>query len=333
MKVGIVGTGISGLAAGWLLHRAGHSVTLLDRMSQLGLDAHSADVEFGSDRAESESDVPTKLLRVDVPPRMFNQALWPNLTRLYRSVGVEVETVDGSKSFGDTAGRVDFKLQNSFVQLSLKTLFSRNAWRIASDIRRMKREVPSDLDSSELDAVDFGAYLASRGYSKPFLHQFLLPALASTLCTCSYACLNQYPARTMLQSMLQLVETSTLLRVRFGSSDVAARLTRGISDIRLNSSVDKIVPLSDGVRLELASGAGLTFDHLILATQANTAARLLAGPTAEERAMLESFSYDNVEIVLHSDARLMPARRKDWANFNILTDPGNTDAMCTVWMN
>ncbi len=212
MKVAIVGSGIAGLSAAWLLTQSGHEISLLEQLPEVGLDAHAVEFcecDFGSGGSQ-------QVVRVDVPPRMFNRSLWPNLFRLYESVGVEITSVDPSQTFAEHGGRTSLQLGkmnrrmeqrhlstgNSRQQIYLRQSIQRAAQylkgkstrRIMRDIRRMMREVPAEVNSEKIQNLDFISYLNRHKYSDEFVYQFLFPALASTVCTCSYRSLMRYPA-------------------------------------------------------------------------------------------------------------------------------------------
>jgi uncharacterized protein len=323
MKIAVVGSGISGLTASWLLGRAGHQVVLLERLSELGLAAHGMNLSIDGET-----------LNADIPSRMFNAALWPNLFQLYHDLGVESAPVDRSQTFGELNCPPVFRLDDSyFSQWFVGRSWKAECRQIRQDIQRMKASAIDDLATCQQDAIDFQTYLDTRGYSAPFRELFLFPSLSSTVCTCSYESLSRYPAATVLRAMMSLTSGDRLLRASKGSKDVAQRLTSGLTDIRCDTAL-KSVKVEDGqVRLSLSSGDVMMVDHLVMATQANTALRVLDNLAEPERLMLESFTYEDVKVVLHRDESLMPPDRKDWGTFNIMTNIDRDAAMCTVWMN
>ena len=161
-------------------------------------------------------------------------------------------------------------------------------------------------------------YLQHKNYSKTFIYDFLYPILASTVCTCSYDCLDAYPATVILQTLLNLFGSQPLLRTKYGTQDVVKRLSRGIDDIRYGTTVCAVNLTPDGVRVETTKGQADIFDHLIVATQANQAQNFLSTPSEAECNMLDSFSYEDVPVFVHQDPALMPVKYKDWAHINLI---------------
>jgi len=323
MRIAVVGSGIAGLTASWLLDREGHNVVLLERLPELGLAAHGMTLSIDGEN-----------LSADIPSRMFNGALWPNLCQLYRDLGVETAPVDRSQTFGELANHPVFRVGDSyFAGLMSGRFWQAECRQIRQDIQRMKKSAHEDLASCQRDGIDFQTYLDSRGYSAPFREFFLFPSLSSTVCTCSYESLFQYPAAMILKAMISLTSGDRLLRARNGSKEIVQRLTASLTDIRCNTAVESVQKEDCQVHLTLNSGERITVDHLVMATQANTALKILHDQTDAERSMLESFTYENVKIVLHHDESFMPPTQKEWGTFNIMTNAARDAAMCTVWMN
>jgi predicted NAD/FAD-binding protein len=323
LKIAIIGTGIAGLTAGWLFSRAGHAVVLFERAPMLGMDAQA--IDFSLDQTK---------LRCDVPPRLFNQTLWPTLSRLYELIGVETIAVAPSKSFGEFKHESHMRFGDSlFSHSSFRGLFNRNLHQTVQGARRMRAEVADDLNDSSITKLDFSSYLDLKRYSSTFIERFLFPSLASTVCTCSYESLRRYPADVILRAMSQLVINSQLFRAKHGAADVVRRLSHAIEDIRCHSEISS-ASVQNG-RVEIACGTGemILADHLVVATQANSASQILPSLDPREREMLDSFEYEEVEIALHRDESFMPPKRRDWSVFNMLTNRTQTAAMCTVWMN
>jgi predicted NAD/FAD-binding protein len=343
MEIGIVGSGIAGLTAGWILNRGGHHVTILEQQDRVGIDAHSIVVKTTGGR-----------IAIDVPSRMFNELLWPKLTGLYDQIGVDYEPVDASQSFGDLGQNSFLNLQIAFrPRLLAQRLLSSKVRAIGSDLRRLVAQGSRALELDEFAGSDpgqltFGDYLRQNDYSREFIFDFLYPTLSSTVCTCSYESLDKYPAEVILRSLYALssqkhVDAKPLMRTKYGTRDVAQRLRRDIENIRFGSIVKSAVVENGKVLVEVADKSSrkqdrLVFDHLIVATQANQALNFLTKPTIEERNMLSSFRYENIPVVVHCDKRLMPPKATNWSTFNMITNGADgmaegAAAMCSVWVN
>lgn len=323
MRIGIIGTGISGLSAAWLLSRAGHRVTLYERHRALGMDAHS--MTFEQDGVA---------LRTDVPPRIFNRSQWPNLIQLYQAAGIEFTPIDPSQSFSLSGEPGFLNLDVAYQpQIAHGTVTTDHLNRIITDITRLALEASQDLAEGLSAHITLADYLQSKRYSRAFVREFLYPTLASTVCTCSYKSLDAYPAPVILKTLLNLFGPQPLLRTQYGTLDVVRRLSRNIDDIRYDTRVCSVCPTASGVQVETAEGPAETVDHLIVATQANQALPLLSRPSELESRMLRAFTYEDVSIIVHHDPALMPANQEDWAHINLIIAQDRSAAMCSVWMN
>ena len=320
MNIAIIGSGIAGLAVARELSPR-HKVTLFERNERVGLSAHGCVVAGHN---------------IDLPLRMFGQSLWPNLTSLYGELSIEREIVPPSQSFSTlNQQRTDcyLKMRNATQPTTaIAQWFNSDNRRIVSDATRLSREGRVDLANERLGTQSIGEYLRSNGYSESFIYRFLYPTLASTVCTCSFGALNRYPARTILSALDALSTDAELWRVRGGTQAVVETIAASL-DLQTGCPIESATLLDDRVIVRLGDSRSCSFDHVIVATQANTAARILHGVSDHELGLLRSVEYEGIRVVLHRDRSLMPTRRGQWATFNMITSPKNDAAMCSVWMN
>ena len=348
MRIAIVGSGIAGLAACHLLAGRGHEVHLYESQDQLGMSAQTVEFE---PKVEGGSAV-----LGDVPSRMFNAGLWPNVVELYRSLGIEVAAVDATQSY--RLGQ-----QQSTLQLQLPFRWTREVIRSAtsavsslvgsratqtegqgdrrtlkdqrseflSEMTRLRDEGQRDL--AELSPKEtFLDYLDKNKFSAEFREKFLFPALSSTVCTCSHAAINNYPAVVLLDAMRHISGDRRLSRVAQGSRTVSQALTLKADKVYLGTQVKSVEHHQAGVLLVSSAGA-MQFDHVVIATQANHVANIVSDLSESEKDVLEGFCYENVDIVVHTDEGLMPSDKAEWATFNFVACDEEDESMCTVWMN
>jgi predicted NAD/FAD-binding protein len=346
--IAIVGTGIAGLTAAWHFQRAGQKVLLFERHKSLGLDGQSLEITCASCAGLMV------VVRADVPSRIFNNRQWPNLMRLYEEIGVEFEAVDGSHSFCDLDRRCFARLASANQSnWSLRHLINSRARRILSGIRRLKALGSADLAIGMSEAETWEDYLKRSALAPGFIVDYLYPVLSSTVCTCSYASLKQYPAQVILETLDKLVDPrksrhgnaadsgeSKLLRIKHGVEAVTAKLTQGVHQTICETVVLAVRRSDDRVIVETESQSGRhshEVDHVILATEAVDTLAVLREPAEAERRALECFRYETIPVALHRDAGLMPRTKSKWATFNFVSkQPGLGDSnssMCTIWMN
>ncbi len=338
MKIAVIGAGLGGLAAAWLLGRH-HQVTLYERQAQPGFTAANVAV-----RGRGAAGNP---VRVDVPLRVFYPGYYPTLTRLYQALAVPTEPVSYASSLHGPAlpGRADAGLYFRYRNLRWGTaslgvlappdwLLGAAAWRIVGGLLRFRRTALGARQRGELVGVAIGTWVLAHGFPRDFIHGFLLPAIA-TVCTCSLAQAAEVPAEVVVDYLTGGVAHQSVHRAVHGADDVQRRLLAGIADLRCAAPIGAVrrLPGGAGVQLQLADGSRAGFDHLVLATQANQALALLADASADEAAMLAGFPHAPVEVLTHTDARLMPARRRDWSPVNLWVDAAAGAVESSIWVN
>jgi predicted NAD/FAD-binding protein len=325
MQIGVIGSGIAGLVSGRLLADSGHDVTLFERQSTVGMDGHATEI------TDSRTG---NTVRADVPSRMVNSLQWPRLLQLYERLGIETVEVSASQSFAGFGDPAWLRLERANrPRLLNSALASSRARRVVGEARRLRQQGIADLQSGVPTQLTTAEYLESHRFSREFIREFLYPTLSSTVCTCSYASLDRYPARTILSILHNLTRDTRLLRTRHGTADVVRRLLTPRLRLRPGCQVQDVRRVGDAVQIACGRNEICCFDHVVVATQANTALALLPQLSTAERKVLSSFAYETVPVFVHRDTKLMPASPRDWSTFNMLVSPDKGAAMCSVWLN
>ena len=321
MRIAIIGSGISGLASAWLLSRA-HEVVLFEANGYLGGHTHTHAVEQAGQQ-----------YRVDTGFIVHNPAHYPLLTRLFKAL--DVATQPTTMSFSVHGGRTGLE----YNATSLDTLFCQRRNLVSPrflgmvrDLFRFYRQAPSLL-AGDGPGPGIGDWLDANGYGAAFRDDHLVP-MASALWSSPPEQILQFPARYLVQfmanhQMLQVSDRPEWRVVRGGSSTyVDALRARWQVQERLDCPVLSVRRDGHGVLVESAAGSE-RFDQIVLACHSDQALALLADASANEREVLGAIAYQPNDVVLHTDASLLPRNRKAWAAWNAYM-PGNPDAPCTV---
>ena len=207
------------------------------------------------------------------------------------------------------------------------------------DILRFNRQAPLDLEQQRIRAdMTLGDYLAAGGYGPRFIRHYIVP-MGAAIWSMSLADMLGFP----LQFFVRFFKNHGLLSVNNrpqwcviegGSSAYIEPLTRSFREkIRLDCPVHKVERSTDGVVIHSAAGSE-TFDRVVFACHSDQALALLADPSEAEQAILGALPYADNDVVLHTDTRLLPARKLAWASWNYrLTDSLDTQAAVTYDMN
>jgi predicted NAD/FAD-binding protein len=321
MRIALVGSGIAGLASAWLLSRE-HEVTLFEANDYFGGHTHTHDVEQQGRR-----------YRVDSGFIVHNPRHYPLLTRLFDELNVASQPTTMSFSVHHEASALEYNaatLDTLFCQR--RNLCSPRFIGMVRDLMRFYREAPALLDSSE-DGPTLSDYLAEHQYGSAFRDQHLLP-MASALWSSPTKQILGFPARYLVQFMTnhQMLQVGgrPQWRVVQGGSSTYVRALRARWSVRerRDCAVRVIRRHAGGIEIESAAGTE-HFDHVVLACHSDQALALLADADEREQSILGAMPYQLNDTVLHTDARLLPVRRKAWAAWNAWL-PRDPDEMCTV---
>lgn len=322
LRIAVIGAGISGLSAAWLLSSR-HQVTLFEADNRLGGHSNTVEVEG---------------IAVDTGFIVYNEKTYPNLTALFSHFGVETRFSDMSFGVSLDGGRLEYSgagLRGLFAQPS--NLGSPRFASMLKDLLRFYRNAPRDLPSLGLGSLD--AYLDANGYGAAFREDHLYP-MAAAIWSTPAADVGRYPAAAFVRfcdnhGLLQLIGRPIWRTVVGGSRAYVARLRAGFRGrVAAGHAVRAVLRLARGVAVVGEDGAEHHYDHVVIATHADQALAMLERTSPAEREVLGAFRYSRNEAVLHSDPRLMPRRRAAWAAWNYLSDRrGDAGLSVSYWMN
>jgi len=330
LKIAVIGSGISGMSAAWLLSED-HDVTLFEADRRLG--GHSHTVEAPSPRGP---------IAVDMGFIVYNEANYPNLVALFAHLGVVTKTSDMSFGVSLDQGRLEYggnDLTTLFAQW--RNLVRPRFWSMLSDILRFHRQARAHACALDAKMTSLGDYLDAQGYGRAFQDDHLLPQAAAIWST-STRDIRDYPAAAFIRfcenhGLLNVLDRPLWRTVEGGSRAYVDKLTVACRPkARLGTPVTGIARTPAGVLVRRADGALERFDHVVVATHADQGLAMLEAPTARERALLGAFAYSRNVAALHTDERLMPRRRKTWSAWNYVgaIGEGGDQMLCvTYWMN
>lgn len=316
--IAVIGSGIAGLAAAWLLARR-YRVTLFEANDYVGGHSNTVDVMVDGIQAP-----------VDTGFLVFNDRTYPNLVALFRHLGVEVAESDMSFSV-----RVDEE-HLEWAGSSLATVFAQKRnlvkpefWRMLKDILRFNRESSEAIADDRCADMTVGEFLQTHRFSRAFRDWYLLP-MSGAIWSCPTRQMLDYPAQTFFRfchnhGLLQISDRPRWRTVRGGAREYVARMVAGIGDVRLRCPVTAVRRDPRGVVIHEGSGRESCFGQAVLACHGDQALALLGDGDEHERRVLSQFRFQPNRAVLHTDTSLLPRTREAWSAWNYIAGGTSPD--------
>ena len=301
MRVAVVGAGISGLGAAYLLARA-HDVEVFEQAGRAG--GHTRTIR-------------SRGLALDTGFLVHNERNYPLLLRLFRELGVATQESEMSFSVSCACG-LEYSGRRPFAQPQrlADPRFHGLLWEIGRWLRTARRS----LERVDCESWSLGRYLDERRFSERFRRHFIVP-LTSALWSTAPGRALEFPAAYAIR----FFENHGMLgfgrfgwRYVTGGSDtyVRALAERLGASLHVDLGARALRRGPDGVELTTEDGETRRFDAAVIATHADQALALLADPSEDERRVLGAFPYTRNDVVLHTDASFLPRTRAARASWN-----------------
>jgi predicted NAD/FAD-binding protein len=326
LDIAIIGTGIAGMSAAWLLSQA-HRVTVYEKAPRLGGHTNTIMVPKASTK-----------LPVDMGFIVYNEPCYRNLTALFDFLGVPTRPSEMSFAVSLQDGALEYAGTDLFgLFAQRRNLIRPRFWTMLRDLMRFYRAAPAALAALSPD-YSLGDYLRDQRFGAGVIEDHLLP-MAAAIWSTPVDRVADYPLANFVRfcenhGLLRLSERPQWRTVVGGSQAYVERLTaRYANRIRLGCGVRAITRHEDGVRIYDERGTQSRHDHVVLATHSDEALGLLDDASSGETAILSALRYGDNEAIMHRDPTLMPRRKGAWASWNYIGGADRSSLCVTYWMN
>lgn len=324
MNIAIIGTGISGLGAAYLLHQH-HDLVIYEKNTYVG--GHSRTIEVPIEQG---------MLAVDTGFIVFNDRNYPNLLGLFDQIDVPYQKSDMSFGVSIDDGWLEYSSNGLFAQR--KNLFRPQYWRMLVDVIRFNKQALSFIESDP--TISLGDCLEQLNMGEWFKRYYIL-AMGAAIWSCPVETIMQFPAQTFLRffknhGLLSINDRPQWYTVTGGSREYTRRLIAPFEEhILLNNGAKRVVAKGNQFEVTDEQGGSRLFDHVIFACHADQALKLIEQPSVDEQSVLSNFNYQRNHIIVHSDVSFMPQHQQCWSSWVYLSEQqdDNHGVSLSYWMN
>ena len=325
MKIGVIGSGVSGLVSALTLQEK-FEVSLFEKNSKLGGHSNTVTIE----QENNKYSVETGFI-------VLNDKNYPLFTSLLRHLNIGVN--NSSMSFSVSVDKGQFEYSSSYIGLlgQTKNIIDPKYWGMLRDINYFYTNALKDVKDCP-DNETLGQFLKRFNYSNKFIDYHLVPMTAS-IWSCPTKSILNFPIKSLLvffenHKLLNIYNRPKWSTVNKGSREYVKKIQSLLKGkIYTNAKVNKISKSKEGIRVHYQDGIK-TFDKVILACHADQSSEILIENFSEEANLLKDFKYQKNTSILHSDINFMPKRKSVWSSWNYITETGNSGNLSiTYWMN
>ena len=311
MRIAIIGSGISGLTAAYLLNKH-HEITLYEKANRLG--GHTATFDF---------EIDGQSYAIDTGFIVFNDWTYPNFIELLDRLGVKSQATSMGFSVSCEASGLEYagnNLRTLFAQK--RNLVSPKFLKMVRDILRFNKLAQIDLEQNRIpENMTLGEYLKDNNYSDQFRDFYLLP-MGAAIWSMSCERMMEFPLKFFVSffknhGLLNVKNRPTWRVIEGGSKQYIRPLVSEYEDkIKLNSEIASVARTDSGVKVNYQDGTSKGYDHVVFAAHSNESLSLLEDPTDMETSILSAIPYEDNSVVLHYDSGVLPRNKLTWSSWN-----------------
>ncbi|EAR07641.1 NAD(P)/FAD-dependent oxidoreductase [Reinekea blandensis] len=328
-RIAIIGGGISGLTAARYLHKD-FDIELYESNDYIGGHTHTHDVVIDG-----------KTFPVNTGFIVYNDWVYHNFNKLIEPLNLKRIPTEMSFSVTDEQTGLEYNghnLDTLFAQRS--NLLSPRFYGMIRDILKFNKQSLEDLEQGKLDdSLTLRDYFKQLNMGSMFINKYIVP-MGAAIWSSGEADMLDFPALFFVRffknhGLLSVKDRPQWYVLDQGSRAYVDPLIAPFRDrVHTNTRISSVVRNPEHVIVQFEDKPEETFDEVIFACHSDQALALLDSPTEDEHAILGALPYSKNEVVLHTDERLLPKRRKAWAAWNYhLSDDKNAPASLTYNMN
>lgn len=315
MNIAIIGSGISGLTAGYLLSRK-NNITVFEKNDYIGGHTHTHLLEYKN-----------KSYSVDSGFIVYNERTYPNFIKILDQLNVKRQITRMGFSVKSEINNLEYaghSLNGLFAQRS--NLLKPSYLNMLKSMLRFNRQSRKDLTQLS-PHLTLGQYLGNNNYPETFIKNFIIPIGAAVWSTKPTDMMDMSAVFFIRffenHGMLQIIDRPNWWVIKNGSKSYVKSITKPYHDkIRLSTPVLSVERVDSKIKIRSGQNNASEefFDAVVFATHSNQSLRLLKDPSKFENEILGAIPYQNNKAILHYDDSILPKRKNAWSSWNYLLD-------------
>jgi predicted NAD/FAD-binding protein len=314
-KIAIIGSGVSGLTAAYLISKK-HEVHVFEKNDIIGGHTATVDVEYKNEH-----------FALDTGFIVFNNKTYPNFLTLLDELGVGKQETEMSFSVRNCDTGLEYNghnLDTLFAQRS--NLFKPKFWFLIKEILRFNKLCKKSLEGEHFpENYSLGDFLREHSFKRHFTDHYILP-MGAAIWSCSLEQMEAFQYKFFVEffnhhGLLNIADRPQWYVIPKGSRNYLGPLTKPFEhNIHVGADIQSITRENGSVQL-LFKDKTLEFDEVVLACHSDQALALLGDSTSDENNVLTAMPYSENSVVLHTDKNLLPSKPKAWASWNYQLSP------------
>jgi len=337
LKIAVIGSGIAGLSAAWLLSKE-YNTILYEKESKLGGHANTVKINYP---VENDKTVP---IQVDTGFIVYNNKNYPNLTNFFKYNNVE--SIDSNMSLSISLNNSSYEYSGSGLNGMFgqrKNLFKLSQWKLIYDILKFKKLATKYIKRNNYTETTIQEWLTKNKFSKSFINCYIIP-ITSAVWSCSNKDALLFPTQTFLyffyhHGLLNIIDRPKWRTVKNGSRHYIDKVIKNSNFIYKNNvNIQSIESFNKSVNIEI-NNIKIKYDHVVMACHADQSIKLIKNIDNKVYNILSKFKYSKNIITLHSCDKYMPKIKSLWSSWNYFNniEPSNKKinqpVQMTYWMN
>tara|TARA_Y100001970_G_scaffold277331_1_gene381342 strand:+ start:4261 stop:5544 length:1284 start_codon:yes stop_codon:yes gene_type:complete len=321
-KIAIIGSGISGLSASYILSKK-YSITLFEKNDYLG--GHTRTLKIDG-------------INIDTGFIVYNDKNYLQFKSFLNHLKIKSKNSNMSFAFTNLNKDFEYSGRNLLTIFSkILRLFSFSFWRFVLEIRRFYK-LCKKLDLNSLEDLTIDDFLKKNKFSESLINYHIYPLICSIWSSNSKD-VKKFPLKAFISffNNHNLFDFSNRPQWKFIENGSVSYINKILKNKKFKTLIKvkkiKIFRKKNNVIIKYDKKIA-SFDKVIFATNANEILKILNNPTQLEKNIFTKFKYTQNIAYLHSDINFMPKDKNLWSSWNFIYSEIKYNSFClTYWMN